>query len=270
MASADKTGGCCCGGGSTDCCPSGDPPDTLCLTFSADGWTANADGGGPGPETFAGKAFEFTRRPAEDGTCVWASEPLAVYWTNPTTGDDYGPAVPTDFGINSFRITFSSGGRATIAGTANAYFHNNAFAGFVTANISGTADLPTPGVAGCLPQTFTPVGYSWVSPGGVPVSPTTTATATLTAGPCPAMGVTPALAATSAPAPAVAPCRFEGSELTGMARRLAGLDHRRRWYKCGLPGFARFGLPVTDCQSCGVSPERRCGPRTCPGYMAAE
>ena len=73
--------------------------------------------------------------------------------------------------------------------------------------------------------------------------------------------------AATAPAP---PCRFEGDELTGAERAVWGLDHRRRWLRCGKAGFERVGLPVTDCRSCGTRAARRCGAGRCPGYEPAD
>lgn len=52
------------------------------------------------------------------------------------------------------------------------------------------------------------------------------------------------------------PCRFQGRELTGPERQLAGLDHVRKWRYCLNPTHP-LGERVCECRGCGP---------TCPGY----
>lgn len=252
------SGGCCCGGASTDCCPYGDPPDELCLeagTFPSVGadWI------------LSGQSFTLTRGA---GSCSWTY--------TATTGPDL---ILTSGGLTCTWHPFDISVTASFDGAGGAVsltflirYENTAGLGcpggiVSVGNIIG-GGTPT-AVSGCLPQTGG--GGTYFDPLDSPFGSYTAPDCTLSSGPCGGgfMAVAPALATKSAPAPAIAPCRFEGEELTGAERAAAKLDHRRRWYRCGLPGFARFGLPVTDCRACGVPDAMRCGP-ACPGYVAAE
>ena len=71
----------------------------------------------------------------------------------------------------------------------------------------------------------------------------------------------------AAPAPPPGPpCRHRGDEMrTGDVAR-AGLSTSRRWYACGKAGFERYGLPVSDCRTCGLPPAQQCGSGRCDGY----
>lgn len=72
------------------------------------------------------------------------------------------------------------------------------------------------------------------------------------------------------------PCEYVGDELTAAERRIAGVDHLRRWTRCQHPARASLvgesrrkglavlaslhatGRPVCPCKGCGVD---------CPGYV---
>jgi hypothetical protein len=106
---------------------------------------------------------------------------------------------------------------------------------------------------------------------GEPTSGTTTysgtTTITLTAGqPCTGGGfmARPAMTATGP-----AHCRFRSGEEDTDRGALArdGLPPVLTWHRCEKPGFARLGLPVTECRTCGVPADRKCGSLdVCPGY----
>lgn len=71
----------------------------------------------------------------------------------------------------------------------------------------------------------------------------------------------------AAPAPPPGPpCVHRGDEIRAGDAARAGLPTSRRWYACGKAGFERYGLPVSDCRTCGLPPAQQCGSGRCDGY----
>lgn len=74
----------------------------------------------------------------------------------------------------------------------------------------------------------------------------------------------------TAPAPPPGPpCAHRGDALPAGKVAALKLSTLRTWYACGREGFERFGLPVSDCRTCGIPADRRCS-SDCPGYEPGE
>lgn len=91
--------------------------------------------------------------------------------------------------------------------------------------------------------------------------------------PAPVMGrAGPALRAVgsatlvAAPAPPPGPpCGHRGDAMSAGKVAALKLSTLRTWYTCEKVGFERYALPVSDCRTCGIPADRRCG-SGCPGY----
>lgn len=234
----------CCGGG--DCCPHGDPPETLCVTFGVRDCECEEFGCSKQYEVFlSGQSFTVTRTDPE--ACGWEFEDDPPDWDGGCGSPDSGPVHRT--------VSVNLSGSGVVSVSAQI-----AWAG-ITVSVASSAADTVPAVSGCLPQT-TPLEWTtdfltWAA---------VDADATVTAGACeePLMAATAAKA--TAPEP---PCRWRGDELTGGERSALSLDHRRTWYRCGKPGFERLGLPVTDCRTC-KSADMKCSKAGCTGYEPAD
>lgn len=74
----------------------------------------------------------------------------------------------------------------------------------------------------------------------------------------------------TAPAPPPGPpCAHRGDAMSAGKVAALKLSTLRTWYACDKPGFERYGLPVSDCRTCGVPDGQKCG-QTCPGYQPGE
>lgn len=260
---SESVGPCdCCGGTGGACCTLCDPPDELCVTFGTGDvvlFTGLPDTGDCVPSGFSqsaattfaqwfdGQTFTLTR-----SACGWS----ASGGTITVGGNFYTRTVSVELYQDGetcrFRVT------AGQLGNMSAYGHT-----FSTTTAPGLGYAcgtdPEVGETDCLPVGVSGSMYGSYANGSFAYA---AYTGGFTLDVCGGM-----MAAATAPAP---PCRFEGGDLTGEQRSALKLDHRKRWFRCGKPGFERFGLPVTDCRSCGTRASRRCGAGRCPGYEPAE
>lgn len=249
---------CCCGGDTTNCCPYGDgEAPQICVTFPAGVW--------PTPLTeamFGGGVYTLDQAVTN---CLWNG----TFAVPGTYTDGFGCTYSLSLAIqvNTATIPSATGELFVSAlGTAT-LVSGSGCATPVTVGLSSGAGSVT-AAAGCKPQTTASQASGIVQGGfGGPYFYTTPAGILIEDGACGGMMAAPRLmAATAAPPPS---CRWQGDDLAGAERAAEGLDHRRRWLRCGKPGFERVGLPVTDCRTCGTPSSRRCLPGHCPGYEPA-